>query len=881
MNSRRLMLIEAMLWRWMQTAIAHPRKALFLLFILCVGGFSIPAMGYLGVNTDTSQMVSSSLPHRVAQIDFERVFPEEENRIAAVVRARTADEADAFSEKLVEALQSRDDTITDVFAANLDPFLNQNALLYLESDELDETLGKISQAAPIISRLGSEPTLYALYDAVSDGLLQEDDEGQIPGAMRSAFLALSKTVDARVAGTPFPLSWQSIFAPDPENELAARQRVLSLSPVLDFSRLQPARPAVAAIKEAVAEAAADPAFEVEVGVTGTQALRSEELSAVVSGIGLSLGLSFIGVALLLFFTFRNFLLVATSLASLVISIGITAGFASLVYEDMNLVSIAFLVLMVGLGIDFAIHLGLHVQEERCAGHKTRPAMYRTTRFVGAALVLCAPTSALAFFAFSPTYFTGMAQLGIVSGFGVLVAFLVSITIMPAVFAIKRRPPMRASSRIIEHSERAMRLPRVGWLRSAAAIITLLLGVGALYLMPQVRFDADPMNLRDPNSQSVLSFDWLFEDSNTQPFNLSILEADQEAAEATAERLGELDVVKEVVTLASFVPDEQFDKLDLIEWAGIGLESAFEEDGNYQPDEGELSPLDKMLEGLRGSADPASAKLLRSFETFLMASDNDPALVTQLEGDVFRFWPRQYERLQTIIYPEEITIENLPQALRDRYVGNDGRWRVVIQPEADLRDSAARAEFVDAVRLADTRAAGSARSVLESGRVISRAMLVAVSLAMFTVTILLWLVLRDVTLVTVILFTLGLAGVLTAAAAVLLNVPFNFANVIALPLLIGVGADSGIHLGMRARRSDEAAQVYETSTPRAVFCSAMTTIVSFWTLSLSAHQGVQSMGILLTLAITMTLICTLVVQPWLLERFGAVKRAAKEVAAVPA
>ncbi|MEO1028245.1 MAG: MMPL family transporter, partial [Pseudomonadota bacterium] len=579
---------------------------------------------------------------------------------------------------------------------------------------------------------------------------------------------------------------------------------------------------------------------------------------------------------------RNVLLVVTSLASLVISIGITAGFASLVYEDMNLVSIAFLVLMVGLGIDFAIHLGLHIQEERCAGHKIRPAMYRTTRFVGAAIVLCAPTSALAFFAFSPTYFTGMAQLGIVSGFGVLVAFLVSITILPAVFAIKRRPPLRASNRIIEHSERAMRLPRIGWVRSAAAVLVLLLGFGALSLMPQVRFDADPMNLRDPSAQSVVSFDWLFEDENTQPFNLSILEADEASAVATAERLAELEVVKEVITLASFVPDEQLDKIDVIGWASLGLESVFLDAANSEAAEvGEPSPLDETLEGLRNSTDPASIKLLTSLESFLSASATNPGLATALEADVFRFWPRQYDRLQAIIYPEEITLETLPEALRERYIGNDGRWRVVIQPEADLRDGVARAAFVDAVRQADIRAAGSARSVLESGRVISRAMLIAVSLAMVTVTILLWVVLRDVTLVTVILFTLCLAGVLTAAAAVLLQVPFNFANVIALPLLIGVGADSGIHLGMRARRSDEAAQVYETSTPRAVFCSAMTTIVSFWTLSLSAHRGVQSMGILLTLAIAMTLICTLLVQPWLLERFGGMKRKNRDVEAVPA
>lgn len=866
MSNHRLMLVEALLWRWMQVCINNPRTMLGVLLALCMIGFAIPAAGFLGINTDTSQMVSSSLPHRQAQIEFERAFPDEENRLAVIVRARSPDEADAFSEKLVGVLGARDDAISDIFAPNLDPFLTRNGLLYLESNELDETLGKMSQAAPIISRLGREPDLPSLYDAIADGLLQEE-EGVLPEATQSAFVALSATIEARLSGEPKPLSWQSIFAPEPDNEIAARQRVISVAPVLDPSRVQPARPAVRAIKAAVLEAADDPDFDVEVGITGTQALRFEELSAVIDGIGLSLALSFVGVAILLFLTFRDYLLVATSLASLVVSIGITAGFASLIYTDLNLVSVAFLVLMVGLGIDFAIHLGLHVEEERCAGHRSRPALYRTTRFVGAALVLCAPTSALAFFAFSPTHFTGMAQLGIVSGVGVLVAFFVSITILPAVFALKPKS-RRAPRPIIEHSARAAQLPRIGAIRSGAAIFVIVMGIGSLGLMSHIRFDADPMNLRDPKAQSVTSFDWLFEEENSQPFNLSVLEAGEDAALATAERLEALPEVADVVTLASFVPEDLYEKLDIIDIASIGLETAFEpNDRTTEIEEGEPTPRERMLEGLAESGDDASARLLSAFNQFGEASANNAELQAALAGDVFRFWPSQYERLQALIYPDEITLEELPEPIKDRYVGEDDIWRVVVQPKEDLRDAEARSAFVDAVRDAEPRAAGSARSVLESGRVISKAMLTAVSLALVTVTILLYLVLRDVTLVSVILFTLILAGVLTSAAAVVFGMSFNFANIIALPLLIGVGADSGIHLGMRARRSDDAAQVYETSTPRAVFCSAMTTMVSFWTLSLSAHKGVQSMGIILTLAIGMTLLCTLLVQPWLLEKFG--------------
>ena len=840
----------------------HPVKMISGLVALAALG-TLLAVNGLGVNSDTSRMVSSELDYRKAQIDFEAAFPKEEVRVALIIRARSEDEADAFSAKIANVLRERTDVVSDVFAATADPFLIQNGLLYLETSELDELLGGMTAAAPILKRLGREPDLSRLYVALADAIEPLEPDDELAESLVGAMDAVSETVERRQAGRPQPMSWQAIFRQEDEGEgPMIHQRIISITPVLDLSRLQPARPAVLAIDRAIEQVVAESEFEVMASITGNAVLRTEELASVTEGIGISLMLSALFIVGLLMIALRSAVLVATSICGLVITILITAGFAAIMYDALNLVSVAFMVLLIGLGIDFMIHLALHVQEERTMGRGCRAALFKSNRHIGAALALCAPTSAIAFLAFAPTKFTGMTQLGVVSGFGVLVAFLVAVTLLPAVLALL--PPnagVRPKNGIQDRYFSKLSID--GPWQSRVAMATIGLGFLSLFLLPHVRFDADPMALRDPDAPSVQAFNLLFDDEDTQPYNLSLLLPDMAAVDEISPKLEALPEVRKVIGPHDLVPEEQFDKLDAVDRVAIGLEGIFGTEPDLSVETVREAParLEAALERL---SHPSVDRLEAALAEIERVRASTPGYKSALEGDVFRFWPDQYDRLEQQIYPQEITFDALPELLRSQFVAEDGRLRLQIEPAEDLRDKAARARFVEAVRAVAPQAAGSARSVLESGRVISRAMVIAIIAAWLAVAALLILILRDRLLVCVILLTLLLAGVLTAAMSVVIGVPFNFANVIAVPLLVGVGADSGIHLGLRARRAKDPSEIYETSTPRAVFFSAITTVCSFGTLMLSAHRGVASMGILLTIAIGFTLICTILVQPWLLK-----------------
>ncbi|MEL6258537.1 MAG: MMPL family transporter, partial [Pseudomonadota bacterium] len=329
----------------------------------------------------------------------------------------------------------------------------------------------------------------------------------------------------------------------------------------------------------------------------------------------------------------------------------------------------------------------------------------------------------------------------------------------------------------------------------------------------------------------------------------------------AARLSALPEVDRVVAIDDFLPKNQAEKLDAIEFTAFGLETALL---SPPPVRGaELPPpLERLLLALEG-LDSAEAQRFASVTQKLKTAG--PALERYAEADIFAFWPDLIERLKLQIQAEFVEEETLPTGLKDRFIAQDGRIRLQIEPSQNVKDPAALAQFVDAVTTIAPGVAGGARSVLQSGRVVSHAMLQAGLLALGIVTLVLWVLVRDSVFVGVLLFCLLLAGVLTAAAGVVLGVPFNFANVIVAPLLIGVGADSGIHLGLRARRAAAPSDVFETSSPKAVFYSALTTIASFGTLALSDHRGVASMGALLAISLFFAFLCTALVQPWLLEK----------------
>jgi hopanoid biosynthesis associated RND transporter like protein HpnN len=586
--------------------------------------------------------------------------------------------------------------------------------------------------------------------------------------------------------------------------------------------------------------------------------------------------SIVLVSLLLVHSLRSFRFFLATLLLLLVGLVWTAGFAAVAIGHLNLISSSFAVIFIGLGVDFGIHLCLRYNEllaqMRSHLHALRGAAYD----VGSSIVLGGVTTAIGFLAFMGTGFVGVAELGVISAGGLLVSILLTFTFLPALMSLRPRPadgldPSEAGWSGARLSALPVRHPR------AVRVAALVLGVASILLLPQARFDNNPLNVRDPSSESVRTFNDLLEKGGTSPWTLDAVAPDLATAEATAEELRDLDVVERVVTVADYIPSDQDEKLDIIGDVRLFMAPRPGPDGAPAPASAReqiaaLRELDDEIGRLLADGAPAAlatpaARLREGLGAYFakLASGELPAgSVADLEKSLMGTLPEQLRILDAALSAGRVTLQNLPDALRERMITADGRVRVQIFPREDIGDRKHLAAFVDGVREVVPEVAGSAAEVLESGRAVVRALQQALFGAVVAIAIVLWLAWRRIDDTALVLIPLSLAAGLTVATAVILDIPFNFADVIVLPLLLGMGVDSCVHLIHRARfpiAHDHG--VLGTSTARAVFYSALTSIFGFGTMGFASHMGLATLGQMLTLGVTYSMLCNMVVLPALI------------------
>lgn len=834
---------------WVVSIMASPRRALAGLVVAMVLGFLGAAR--LEIDADSSKMLSPDLPAQRQALEINAAFPALKETILIMVEARQADTADLAVGALLAQLQAPTDAIGSVFAVSDDAFFQSHGFLYRDLDAVAEIFTRVSKSSNLIATLRENQSPDGFADALIAATELADRAEMSRDALDRLYTEAIAVLEGALSESPRLFGWSSVL--DDGSPQGPVTRMISVQPRLDLTRLSPARPALLAIGAAIEAMPDELRAGVTVSVTGEPALRAEEMQSVLGTIGLSMALSLVLVAVILRIGLGSTPRTLMALASLLISLVLTTGFAGAALGALNLVSVAFIVLMVGLGVDFAIHILAHATELRRSGASPHDAMVLTGHRTGLALGLSAITTSLAFLAFAITDFEGMAQLGIIGGVGVLFAFGVAITLIPAsaaLFPALVGAPVAAA-------------PRSGAApaRPAVPIFVLALGVLAIFPASQARFDADPIALRDPDGPAVAAFRTLAAEPETTPYRVSILAGSAaEAAEISA-AFENTPGVGAVISLADLVPKEQDSKLTLLDIAAPPIDHAIAGKAT------ELSlRADDAVRGLDGLRDllansqGEAAALNDALERYLQV--RSPGRDEDLEHRLFRTFPMMIKRLEALLKADYVDASTLPAPLRDRYLAPDGRERVEIIPETAIQTPEELRRFANQVLAIDPRAAGGPIQMTAAGETVGGAMLLATALAALATGALALLATRRLLDTCAILAPLVVAGLITAAASVLLGLPFNYANVIVLPLLIGIGVDSGIHIALRERRAPGA--VFATSTPRAVLFSALTTMAAFGTLALSDHRGTASMGILLVVSMCAAVGCVLALTPVILR-----------------
>ncbi|MEM1164496.1 MAG: MMPL family transporter, partial [Pseudomonadota bacterium] len=471
----------------MAFAAAFPRATLCgLAGLVAIAAYA--ATG-LGVDTDSSRMISPELQSQKAAQVLNEKFPSLKSAIIVTVTADDADTADLIVADLSAQLRATTATIASVFAASDDPYLRAHGFLYRDEDDLDAMFERLSRSANLLAHLRSDQSIDGFARALIEALDLAERAEIGEDALVRLLAEASSVLEAHALKRARNFSWSTVLEDEPSGIVT---RLIAVKPVLDHQRLSPARPALATIEAAIAAIDEDRLDGVQIRVTGEPALRAEELRSVAGTIWISLLLSLVLVGALLRWGLRHWGPVLLALGVLVISLVLTSGAAALTVGALNLISIAFIVLMVGLGIDFAVHVLAHIAELRFHATPPKEALRLTGLRSGRALMTCAITTAAAFLAFTVTDFHGMAQLGVIGALGVLIAWSVALFFIPACLAL--RPGLVGA-----------RAPMTVPLRTGAAgpaVIVLLIGAAAIWPALQARFDTDPMGLRDPGAQSV-------------------------------------------------------------------------------------------------------------------------------------------------------------------------------------------------------------------------------------------------------------------------------------------------------------------------------------------------------------------------------------------
>ncbi len=715
--------VERFIGGWMRLAHAWPRTALAILGVLLVlSGLAIPRMG---IDADSSKMLSADLPAQQRAAELNEAFPGLKNAIAVIIRSPQADAADLAAADLAARLGKDSAWIDSVFAPSVDPFFAAHGFLYQSSDRVETTFSQLSKSANLLAGLRADQTVAGFLGILDEAAALAGRAEVGPAGLDPLFSETAAVIGARTQGQDRIFGWETLMEPAAGAASAADgtqvTRVLTVTPRLDLGRLSPARPALEEIRAAVADLPPDIARTVEIGVTGEPALRAEEMESVFGTVEISTALSLLLVAALLRTGLRASGRSVVGMISLLVGIVLTTGFAAITVGTLNLVSVAFVVLMVGMGVDFAIHILAHIAEIRRQGVPPVDAVVQTGTRTGMALGLNVATAALAFLAFATTDFVGMAQLGIIGSGGVVIALAVAITLIPAVIAFRPR-----TAGTVDPRQEPMVLVGRRW--RALPFVVLAIGAAALYPALQVRFDPDPMALRNPSAPSVVAFRMLEQSPQTNPYRANVLAGSEDEAAEIAARFKDVPGVAGAVTIASLIPQDQDAKLMLLDIAAPSIEHAVSGTPTQLVSaQGDGPIIDRLQTRLAQLPDDAAAQQL---ESALAAYQKvrTPETDAALQHDLFRSFPLLIGRLQAMLSADYVTEETLPEQVLRRYVSPEGIYRVEVLPEDDLQDPAALARFVETVQSIAPDAAGGPMQLAAAGQAIGESMLQATLLA---------------------------------------------------------------------------------------------------------------------------------------------------------
>lgn len=873
-------MLTPLIVRLVDWSVRRPIWVVALAFVLAAAS-GVYTVQHFKINTDVSKLIETDAQWSALGDAMDRAFPQRDETILAVVQAGAPEMADAAADALAGALSApaHRAQIGAVSQPGGGPLFQHDGMLFLPTASVASTTAQLSQARPLVNTLAHDPSVTGLSTTLSTmlGLPLQSGQVKLP-AMANLLTRAADTVDAVLAGKNAAFSWRALVDADAAHQPA--RAFVTVTPVVNYGALQAGAQASDTIRAVARQLDLQKRYGATVRLTGEQPLADEEFAsvedgAVVNGIG-----TLIVVLAILWLALRSKRMILAVLVTLAVGLPITAALGLMMVGSLNMISVAFMVLFIGLGADFAIQYGVKYREERHRDERLDHALVGAAHSMGLPLTLAAAAVATSFFSFLPTAYRGVSELGLIAGVGMIVAYFSTMTLLPALLKLMA-PPGEASRPGFPRL-----VPIDDFLqdhRKPILIGTLLVVLGAAPLLLHLRFDFNPLHLKDPTTESMATLMSLKDSPEASINDVAVLAPSLAAADLTARRVGALPEVGRVTTLSTFIPPDQPQKLALIAPAAQALLPALTQaSAPAASDAQRVAALKRASNQLAYAADdypgPGAQPARRLSAALAKLAAADSATRDRAEAAFSTPLRLALHQLTTLLQPYLLTRATLPPELVRDWVAPDGRALVQISPRVppgvDSDDDAMLRRFAHAVKRAEPGAIGGPISILHSADIIVKAFLQAAAWAILSITVLLWITLGRFGDVLRTMIPLLVSALVTLELCVVFDMPLNFANIIALPLMLGVGVAFKVYFVMAWRAGQTS--LLSSSLTHAVLFSAATTATAFGSLWLSHHPGTASMGRLLALALSCTLVGAVVFQPVLMGKPRAARAKEKQL-----
>lgn len=814
----------------------------------------------LEMSTSTTDMLSEKLHWRQLDIQYEKLFPQFNNNILLVIEATTPDEASDTGKILFSALQNDSQFIKSAYYPAQLPYFRQSAFLFLEQDELQDLADRLATIQPFLGTLIEDQSLRGLFEMLGDAIQAKQDGEEID--IKPLLLEINKAFE----NEHHQVSWQRLMNPDDEIEPVYREFIM-LQTRDNSESLLPDEDIINHVRGIIDTAKTIDNPSINIRLTGGTVLSYEELKSVSEANIKAIAMSVLLVAIILSIGLGSIWLVSACLMTLIFGLIATTAFATATVGELNLISVAFAVLYIGLGIDFAIHLLLRFREEKLTQSDNKQALQLAIKHIYKSLILCAFTTAIGFYSFMPTDYLGVAELGWIAGSGMFISLIFTFTLLPALMTfIVPKPRKMARHKLITSVINVLITVPYKYSK-LILLVTIFIVIGLCTQMNKISFDTNTLNLQDPGNESVQTYRDLLKDSKTSPWSGILIK--EEATEVTKIKydIEALPLVDHVVWLDDFIPKEQEDKLFIIDDMSLLLGSLTPVNRSIEiNDEARLASIKKLQSELNSipenKLDDDLALLKNNLAKLLseISKQQNKSRLVKLEQQLIKSFPGRISSLNDALAADEVDSESIPVEIIDRW-SNNNHFKMQILPTENLNDNAAMKNFVHQLQAYDKEVIGSPVISIEAGDAVITAFKSAFSYAFIAIAILLFLLIKIKTDALIILLSVFIGGVFTFGFMLIFNIPLNFANIIGLPLLLGIGVDSGIHIADRFRQEHKIGKnIFMTSSSRGVIVSSLTTICSIGNLAFSSHQGTASMGLLLTVGLASMMISTMIILP---------------------